>query len=124
MALLHDYIASDTDHEEAKARLRHLQTDRLTDSVVLAQILGYGREELSENVQLRPRGYRQLAHVPRLPKHVAERLVDEFGSLKRLAEASEKDLGGVEGVGRVRARAASRYLKRPKELSTLDNLAR
>lgn len=116
--LLRDYIASGTDYEEAKSRLRRLQTDRLTDLVVLAQILGHGREGLSENVHLRPRGYRQLARVPRLPKHVAERLVDEFGSLKRLTKASEKDLGGVEGVGRARTLAIIRALRRPKESST------
>ncbi len=122
-ALLRDYIAPGTGYEEAKTRLRQLQTDRLTDPVVLAKILGYEREEPFENVNLRPRGYSRLAHVPRLPKPVAERLVEEDGSLKRLAEASEKDLGRVEGAGRVRARVASRHLKRPEGLRTLDDQA-
>jgi diadenylate cyclase len=114
-ALLRDYMAAETDYEEAKTRLRMLETDRLPDPAILAEILGYGREKLFDNVRVRPRGYRQLARVPRLPQRIADRLVDEFGSLKRLTEASERELVGVEGVGKVRARAIRRNLGRPEE---------
>lgn len=114
-ALLRDYLAADTDYEDVKAELHTLPTDRLTDPVSLARILGYGRTHVSENVRLHPLGYRQLARVPRLPQRIAERLVDEFGSLKRLLEAQKKDLVDVQDVGRVRAQYISRSLRRPKD---------
>jgi diadenylate cyclase len=114
-ALLRDYLAADTDYEDVKARLHTLPTDRLTDPVSLARILGYGRTEVSENGRLHSRGYRQLARVPRLPQRIAERLVDEFGSLKHLTEASKKDLVDVQEVSRVRAQAITRSLRRPEE---------
>jgi ERCC4-type nuclease len=42
-------------------------------------------------------------------------LVEEFGSLKQLMEASEEELDEVEGVSRGQARDIHRNLRRKKE---------
>ena len=60
--------------------------------------------------------YRQLVRVPRLPRKVAENLIEEFGSLEGLLDASEEELDEVEGVGQARARAIHRRLERQRNL--------
>jgi diadenylate cyclase len=49
---------------------------------------------------------------------VAEKLIEEFGTLRELLEASEADLDDVEGVGQARARAIRRNLKRQRSLES------
>ena len=111
-ALTRDYAAEGIDHKEIRARLHELSNEELSDPVEIAEVLGYGSEELSEEFFVKPRGYRQLVRVPRLPSWVAERLIEEFGTLRELLEATEDDLDEVEGVGQARARAIRRNLKR------------
>jgi diadenylate cyclase len=115
-ALIRDYAAEDLDHKEIRARLHELSNEELSDPVVIAQILGYGSVGPLEEFFLKPRGYRQLVRVPRLPGRVAEKLIEEFGTLKELLEATEDDLDDVEGVGQARARAIRRNLKRQRSL--------
>jgi diadenylate cyclase len=115
-ALIRDYAAEDLDYKEIRARLHELSNEELSDPVVIAQILGYGSVGPLEEFFLKPRGYRQLVRVPRLPGRVAEKLIEEFGTLKELLEATEDDLDDVEGVGQARARAIQRNLKRQRSL--------
>jgi diadenylate cyclase len=113
-ALLRDYVSEELDHEEARVALSDLTAEELSDPVEIAQILGYGSVGPSEDFTLKPRGYRQLERVPRLPGRVAERLIEEFGSLEDLLAATEEDLDEVEGVGQARARAIRRGLRRQR----------
>ena len=68
----------------------------------------------------RPRGYRLLAKVPRLPNLVVDRLVDHFGGLQKLLAAGIDDLQAVEGVGETRARSVREGLSRLAESSILE----
>ena len=120
-ALLKDY-ADDVDHREARAALERLSSEELSESVEITQILGYGSVGATEDILVRPRGYRQLARVPRLPRKVAENLVREFASLEGLLVASEADLDDVEGVGQARARAIRRGLDRQRDLETTSEV--
>jgi diadenylate cyclase len=86
--------------------------------VGLARALGYDPAGPLEDTFLKPRGYRQLERVPRLPRRVAESLIREFGSLKELLDATEEELDEVEGVGQARARAIQRGLERQRSLET------
>ena len=113
-ALLRDYAAEGLDYKEIGYRLEELSSEELTESDEIARALGYGPLGEAEEVYLKPRGYRQLVRVPRLPGRVAEKLIEEFGSLKDLLEATEQDLDDVEGVGQARARAIRRGLKRQR----------
>ncbi len=117
-ALIRDYAAEELSHKEIQARLHELSNEELSDPMELAQVLGYDSVGPTEEFFLKPRGYRQLVRVPRLPGRVAEKLIEEFGTLKELLEATEEDLDYVEGVGQARARAIRRNLKRQRSLES------
>ncbi len=121
-ALLRDYVPEGRTHEEAKERLQSLTTEELSDPVELAEALGYGQQEFSEGKLLQPHGYRQLACVSRLPNRVARSLIEEFGSLESLMEASEEELSEVKGVGKARARTIRRALESLEELSVPEGV--
>jgi len=117
-ALIRDYAAEGVNCAEARKRLKNFSSEQLSDAMEVTQALGYGAVGQTEDFFLKPRGYRQLERVPRLPRRVAESLIREFGSLKDLLEASEADLDEVEGVGQARARAIHRGLERQRSLET------
>ena len=117
-ALVRDYAAEGVDYKEIRERLHELSNEELSDPEEMARVLGYDSVGPTEEVFLKPRGYRQLVRVPRLPGRVAEKLIEEFGTLKELLEATEDDLDDVEGVGQARARAIRRNLKRQRSLES------
>src|SRR3972149_664985 len=71
-----------------------------------------GRPVVEES-RARPRGYRMLDRIPRLPDAVKTSLVGHFGNLQHLLSASVGDLDQVEGVGRARARQLRRFFDPP-----------
>jgi diadenylate cyclase len=95
-----------------------LSTDALLDAEQVAEMLAYDADQLEQPVT--PRGYRLLSRIPRLPSAVVERLVDRFGTLPRVMEATISELDDVEGVGESRARAIQEGLRRLAEASLLD----
>jgi diadenylate cyclase len=116
-ALIRDYAAADdVNHQEVRARLSGFSNEELSDPMEIAQALGYESVGPLEEFFLEPRGYRQLVRVPRLPGRVAEKLIEEFGTLRELLGATEEDLDEVEGVGQARARAIRRNLGRQRDL--------
>jgi diadenylate cyclase len=117
-ALIRDYAADDIDHEEARAYLRGFSNEELSDPVEIAGVLGYSSVGSLEEFFIKPRGYRQLVRVPRLPGRVAKKLIEEFGSLRELLDATEEDLDEVEGVGQARARSIRRNLERQRSLES------
>jgi diadenylate cyclase len=121
-ALIRDYAAEGLEHKEIRERLHELSNEELSDPMEIAHILGYQSVGPLEEFFLKPRGYRQLVRVPRLPGRVAEKLIEEFGTLKELLEATEEDLDYVEGVGQARARAISRNLKRQRSLESTGEM--
>jgi diadenylate cyclase len=76
-----------------------------------------------EELFIKPRGYRQLERVPRLPRRVAESLIREFGSLEEILGATEEQLDEVEGVGQARARTIQRGLERQRGLKTTGEVS-
>ncbi|MGI8912102.1 MAG: helix-hairpin-helix domain-containing protein, partial [Rubrobacteraceae bacterium] len=103
---------------EVRAELHSFTSEQLSEVVQITQLLGYGSVGQTEEVIVKPRGYRQLERVPRLPRRVAERLISEFGTLQELLAASEEELDEIEGVGQARARAIHRGLERQRGLET------
>ncbi len=117
-ALLRDYVEEGVDWRQAREELKELSPEELSEPVEIMQILGYGSVGQTEDFFVKPRGYRQLERVPRLPRRVAENLIAEFGSLEGLLDASEAELDEVDGVGQARARAILRNLERQRNLET------
>ena len=122
-ALLRDYVEEGVDYRQVRKQLRTFTSEQLSDPVEITQLLGYGSVGQTEDFFLKPRGYRQLGRVPRLPRKVAEKLIREFGSLEGLLDASEEELDEVEGVGQARARAIHRGLERQKRLEATGEVS-
>ena len=100
-----------------------LQPSELLDLRNLAASLGYGLSEDGLDQPVTARGYRLLSRIPRLPDRTINRLVDRFGSLQRLMDASLEDLDDVEGIGGARARSIKEGLARLAESSIFERYA-
>ncbi len=122
-ALLRDYVAEEADYRVVRRELKTLSAEQLSDSAQIARALGYSSAGRMEDLFIKPRGYRQLERLPRLPRRVAESLIREFGSLEEILGATEEELDEVEGVGQARARTIQRGLERQRSLETTGEVS-
>ncbi len=121
-ALVHDYLADDSDDGFATAfeHLVRLPHQDLLDFGRLAELLGYDRKLNTLDYPVSPRGVRILGRIPRLPKLVVQRIVDEFGGLEELLAANDGELETVDGVGEIRAKDIREGLRRQQEINLVD----
>ena len=97
-----DYEAPDSE-TLLFAGLGRLDDAELFDIVLVARTLGFtGGIHLDS--PLRPKGYRALASIPRLPSGVMAQLVEQFGTLTELFAASPQELMSVPDVTLATAR--------------------
>ena len=121
-ALVRDYLADDTDERFADAfdQLVRLPHQDLLDFGRLSELLGYDRKVNTLDFPISPRGYRILGRIPRLPRLVVQRIVEEFGGLEELLAAGDGELETVEGVGEIRAKDIREGLRRQQEINLVD----
>jgi len=100
-----------------------LEPSALLDLRKLAVSLGFDISEDGMDQPVTARGYRLLSRIPRLPDRMISRLVDKFGSLERLMDASLEELDDVEGIGEARARSIKEGLARLAESSIFEHYA-
>ncbi len=86
----------------------------------IAELLGYPRSANPLDYSLSPRGYRVLAHIPRLPLGVIQKVVEDLDGLDSIVRASQRDLESVQGVGAARARDIREGLRRLQEHNLVD----
>src|SRR5881392_230207 len=82
-ALVHDYLAEDTDENFAMVleQIGRLPHQDLLDFGRLAELLGYDRKLNTLDYPVSPRGFRILGRIPRLPKLVIQAIVRERSGL-------------------------------------------
>jgi diadenylate cyclase len=121
-ALVHDYLAEDSDEAFAGAldQIGRLPHQDLLDFGRLAELLGYDRKVNTLDFPVSPRGYRILGRIPRLPKLVVQQIVHEFGGLDEMLAATDAELETVEGVGEIRAKDIREGLRRLQEINLVD----
>jgi diadenylate cyclase len=121
-ALVHDYLAEDNDENFAVAfdQLVRLPHQDLLDFGRLAELLGYDRKVNTLDYPVSPRGYRILGRIPRLPRLVVQRIVQEFGGLEEMLAATDGELETVDGVGEIRAKDIREGLRRQQEINLVD----
>ncbi len=121
-ALVHDYLAQDTDEDFASAldQIGRLPHQDLLDFGRLAELLGYDRKVNTLDYPVSPRGYQILGRIPRLPKLVVQQIVKEFGGLDEMLAATDAELETVEGVGEIRAKDIREGLRRLQEINLVD----
>jgi diadenylate cyclase len=105
------------------AELAELSHTQLLDFGQLAELLGYDRKLNTIDFAVSPRGYRALARVPRLPRLVAQKVVNRFGDLEALMAASDVELEAVEGVGEARVKEIREGMRRLQEVDVVDRYA-
>src|SRR6478672_6571168 len=121
-ALVHDYLVEDTDDSFASAfdQLVRLPHQDLLDFGRLSELLGHDRKLNTLDYPVSPRGFRILGRIPRLPKLVVQRIIDEFGALEDLLAATDGELETVDGVGEIRAKDIREGLRRQQEINLVD----
>ena len=121
-ALVLDYLVEDSDENFAIAfdQLVRLPHHDLLDFGRLAELLGHDRKLNTLDYPVAPRGFRILGRIPRLPKLVVKRIVDEFGGLEELLAATDGELETVDGVGEIRAKDIREGLRRQQEINLVD----
>ncbi len=121
-ALVHDYLVDDSDEGFATAfdQLVRLPHQDLLDFGRLAELLGHDRKLNTLDYLVSPRGIRILGHIPRLPRLVVQRIVEDFGGLEELLAAADGDLETVDGVGEIRAKDIREGLRRQQEINLVD----
>jgi diadenylate cyclase len=121
-ALVRDYssVDSEIDVERTLSDLAELPHQELLDFGRLAELLGYDRKTNTLDFPVTPRGYRALSNVPRLPRLVAQKVVNHFGDLEAILAASDADLEAVDGVGEARAQEIREGLRRLQEVDVVD----
>ena len=121
-ALVRDYATSvnEAQMEHTLADLGRLDHQELLDFGRIAELLGFDRKTNTLDFPVTPRGFRALSRVPRLPRLVAQKIVDHFGDLDAILAASDPDLEAVEGVGEARALEIREGLRRLQEVDLVD----
>jgi diadenylate cyclase len=120
-AVVDDYHAAATpDAAPALEALAALPYHDLLEFERIAEVLGYPRTVNPLDYAVTPRGYRVLAHIPRLADALVRRVVADFGSLEAIVRASQRELEAVEGVGPSRAREIREGLRRLQEHNLVE----
>src|SRR5919112_1098919 len=121
-ALVHDYLAEDSDEGFAAAleQISRLPHQDLLDFGRLAELLGYDRKLNTLDYPVSPRGFRILGRIPRLPRLVVGQIVREFSGLDEILAATDPELESVEGVGEIRAKDIREGLRRLQEINLVD----
>ena len=121
-ALVRDYSVEDSEQNlatvlQSLARLPH---EDVLDFGRLGELLGYDRKLNTLDFPVAPRGYRVLGRVPRIPKLVVQKIIQELGGLEEVLAASDADLEAVDGVGSTRAKDIREGLRRLQEVDLVD----
>ncbi len=122
-ALIRDYSIEDTEEnlQYVAERVSNLSHQDVLDFGALAEILGYDRKMNTLDFPAEPRGYRLLGRVPRLPKLVVQKIVQQFGSLDEALRAPDDELASVDGVGPSRAKEIREGVRRLQESVHADH---
>lgn len=113
-------IERDIRVEAVLQRLHALTLEELTDQRPIAAALGYRSEPGILDLNVEARGYRILQRVPRVSDAVVQRIVERFGSLPQVMQASLAELESLAGVSGAKARSVKNGLARLVEASILE----
>jgi diadenylate cyclase len=121
-ALIRDYSVEDSEQNlatvlQSLARLPH---EDVLDFGRLAELLGYDRKLNTLDFPVSPRGYRVLGRIPRIPKLVVQKIIQDLGGLEEVLAASDEALAAVDGVGQTRAKDIREGLRRLQEVDLVD----
>ena len=97
--MIRDY-AKDSSEEHARAirkQFHEMANPQLRSPKVVARILGY--DDYGEDTIMTPLGLRTLSRVSVVREGMADKIVDEYGSLQEILEAAEDDSSKLGEIG-------------------------
>jgi diadenylate cyclase len=120
--LIRDYSVEDSEAslDRTLEALAHLPHQEVLDFGRLAELLGYDRKMNTLDFPVAPRGYRVLGRIPRLPRLVVQKIVQEFGGLEEVLAANDAEIEAVDGVGETRAKDIREGMRRLQEVDLVD----
>ena len=83
-----DYSRQNVDILDFKKKIKSLSSEELIDLPNMAKLLGYSGFSENLDMAIRPRGYRVLNKIHRLPSTIIENLVSYFDSFYEILNAS------------------------------------
>jgi diadenylate cyclase len=121
-ALVRDYSVEDTEEnlQQVLETLAALPHEDVLDFGRLAELLGYDRKMNTLDFPVSPRGYRVLGRIPRLPRLVGQKIIQEFGGLEEILGAANEQLEAIDGVGETRAKDIREGIRRLQEVDLVD----
>lgn len=120
LLIIEDYLRDEKSADEVLNIISQWDAEDLLDLTLICRALGYTGSSTVLDQSVSPLGYRILYKIPRLPWPVIKNLVENFGSLQRILNASIEELDDVEGIGEARAKAIKEGLKRYRDQILLD----
>ncbi len=100
--------------------LKRITDNELMDANQIVKMLGYPMAAAQSEEIVPTRGYRVLNKIPRLPNVIIHNLVERFGALHHVINATIDELDEVDGIGEVRARTIRSGLERIQEQVFID----
>ena len=122
-ALIRDYCGRGLRAEPRRRSMQSLSRlphEDVLDFGRLAELLGYDRKLNTLDFPVSPRGYRVLGRIPRIPKLVVQKIIQELGGLEEVIAATDAELEAVDGVGTTRAKDIREGLRRLQEVDLVD----
>jgi diadenylate cyclase len=86
--LIKDYLRSEEPVDEVINKIAELSRNELMDSNYLAKILGYDIQTTLENIEISPKGYRQLSKIPKTPINIIDNMHKLLGDFQHIIRAS------------------------------------
>lgn len=119
--LIKDYIRGEKTVDEIIMQISELSRNELMDSNNLARLIGYDVETTLDDVEVSPKGYRQLSKIPKTPINIIDNMSKLLGDFQHIIRASIEELDDVEGIGEVRAKNIKQGIKRMHEQVIYDS---
>ena len=119
--LIKDYIRGEITVEDALDKISDLSRQELMDSNNIVKLLGYDTETRMEDIEVSPKGYRQLSKIPKTPINIIDNMNKLLGDFKHIIRATIEELDDVEGIGEVRAKNIKQGIKRMHEQVIYDS---
>ena len=119
--LIRDYLRSEESADEIITKISELSRNELMDPNHLARILGYDVQTTLDDIEISPKGFRQLSKIPKTPINIIENMNKLLGDFRHIIRASIEELDDVEGIGEIRAKNIKHGLTRMQEQFLYDS---
>ena len=110
----------DEDIEMLKGDLAKMDDTEIFDLTKIASLLGFGKTASKLDNTITPKGYRILGKFGKINSKDIDALIEKFGDLPKIQEASVDELVETKGISKFKANAIKKGIERLKFTIELD----